>query len=430
MQRIRGEASINRFSAGAKLTFENAGFRARDPNVKFAAWAAGVLMALLVISGCGTSPYNPEAGVIDVIAARSVTQSQGNVRVRVSVPSPEETRQLFDIALYDKDVQPVWIEVENKGQTGLRYTPFGTDPEYFTPSEIAYANRRGFTRSAREEMQFYFHDTKMPRVIRAGEIKSGFVFTEARTGTKDVNVDLYGPGEDETYSFIFFVRVPGFVADYEQVEFDSLYKPSETMNLNSENLRTALKTLPCCATALSGGERKDPLNVIMIGDGLDVLQALLRAGWLERAAEERRTGSPAEAAYLFGRTGDAIFNQPRSGQGPRTGLRLWMSPMRVDGKPVWVGNIANIFLSRNGPIGIGPDIDDARNFVLQDLLYAQGVAQYAWLRGPLYDPEGTLSTNLQGSDYFTDGYLIVIWPTGDPQSILEARLLPWDEQPQ
>jgi hypothetical protein len=73
------------------------------PPVTIVAWLIGAL----AVSGCGTNPYHPDVNVIDSVSSRALVQNEGLVSVRVSVPTPEETKQIFDVALYDSGVQPV-----------------------------------------------------------------------------------------------------------------------------------------------------------------------------------------------------------------------------------------------------------------------------------------------------------------------------------
>ena len=68
---------------------------------------------------------------------RSQTQQESGVRVTVAVPSESETRELFHIPLYDRGVQPVWIEIENGRENRVTFLPVGVDAEYFTPVETA-----------------------------------------------------------------------------------------------------------------------------------------------------------------------------------------------------------------------------------------------------------------------------------------------------
>ena len=50
---------------------------------------------------------------------RAQTKTDGKVRVTVAVPSAEESRQIFGFPLAGKNVQPVWLEVENSSDPGF-----------------------------------------------------------------------------------------------------------------------------------------------------------------------------------------------------------------------------------------------------------------------------------------------------------------------
>ena len=53
-------------------------------------------------------------------------------------------------------------------------------------------------------------------------------------------------------SFEFIQPVPGFVADFEQVDFRALYPESEVREVDLEGLHEYLRGLPCCAVADDG----------------------------------------------------------------------------------------------------------------------------------------------------------------------------------
>ena len=50
---------------------------------------------------------------------RSQTKTDGEVRVTVAVPSAEESEQIFGFPLAGKNIQPVWLEVENNSDSGF-----------------------------------------------------------------------------------------------------------------------------------------------------------------------------------------------------------------------------------------------------------------------------------------------------------------------
>ena len=81
------------------------------------------------------------------------------------------------------------------------------------------------------------------------------------------------------------------------------------------------------------------------------------------------------------------------------------------------------------PIGHHPDIDEARDFLLQDLWYSQGLAKFAWLQGANVVSIDQPRKDVMGAEYFTDGYRIVLWPSGAPVSLLETDYVSWDNPP-
>lgn len=389
-----------------------------------------VWLLALAVSACAGNPYQPQVDGLAPLEKRAEEQTEGAIRVRVAVPSPAETESIFALPLYDRGIQPVWIEVVNGGATDLRFAPVGTDPDYRPAMEVAYTHRSGFSSDARTEMEQFLDSNAMPRSIGAGERRSGFVFTAARPGTKGVNIDLIGPGPEETFSFVFFVNVPGFNADHAEVNFEGLYDRSQMTVHDASGLRQALAAMGCCSTDETGARVGDLVNAVMIGKGEEVLHALLRAGWNERISKERTdTAATANQAILFGRPADAVFRRARASTGERNELRLWMAPMRLGDETIWMGDVIQFIVENSVPIGIDPDIDDARDFLLQDLWYSQGLAKFGWVVGGPPAPIDAPRTDVMGSEYFTDGYRIVLWPTGTPVSLLETDFVDWDPSP-
>lgn len=189
---------------------------------------AALLLAITCaafLAGCGGRAYVRDATDLTEIRGRAETQTDGPIRVSAAVPSREETTQIFGIDLYDQGIQPVWLEFENTGTTLARYAMVSTDHAYFSPFEVAYKNRSGYSDEARVEMERHFNELSMPRYLDPDETRSGFVFTHADAGAKGFNVDLFSSGD--SFYFNFLLRVPGFVPDYANIDFDSIYSENE-----------------------------------------------------------------------------------------------------------------------------------------------------------------------------------------------------------
>ncbi len=392
------------------------------------------VLAVIFLSACATGRFNPEPFDYDSLRTHAVTQVAGDLRVTASVPGQLETQAIFGADLYKRGIQPVWVEIENNSPKRVRFAPVGMDRDYFSPLEVTYVHKRGFSKLARAEMEAFYYKQAMPRQIPAGTIRSGFVFTNADPGTKSFNIDLFGNGVD--HSMAFFVDVPGFVPDHAEVEFKNLYTDSELSVLDADGVRKVLSQMPCCTTDLSGDQSGYPVNIAFIGTGSELLRALLRANWHETSARE--APNTAEALqHLFGRRADAIFRIQRDKKRNRNVMSLWLSPYQLDGKSIWLAQITH-FIGQDTQIEeiifgarVDPDVDDTRNYILQNLWYAQSLAQVGWINTPHGVPID-VETTAKPEDkrgFFTDGVRVALWVSGVPISLTEVQRANWDDPP-
>ena len=390
-----------------------------------------MLLLSLLIQGCATRSYQFESTDSFPIQERAITESQGDITVSTSVPSEEETTSIFGVPLYDRGIQPVWLEIVNNSEQPIRFAPSSVDREYYSPLEVSYVHRKGFSKEARAAMDKRFHQAAMPRRIPAGETRSGYVFTHARPGTKSYNVDVYSMAQD--YTFAFFVAVPGFVPDHNEVNFADLYTEAERQDFSETEFRHYLTEKPLITTSEDGQDGL-PVNILMVGDGLDILKSLLRAGWYEQPST-RHIADPETAHYMFGRLPDAVFRIQRSNQRERNELYTWLSPIQMDGKPVWVARVAH-FIGQKTQIEevlfgtrIDPDINEGRSYFVQNMWYSQNLKRLAWLRVNEAVTIEKPGTSFEGIEYFSDGYVSIVWLSGEPVSLIETVRELWDPPP-
>lgn len=392
-------------------------------NRSVACCATIVVSMAFLLASCATRSFQPVPRESVPFQARAETKTSGSVTVRAAVPGAEETEAIFGMPLYKRGIQPVWLEVHNQTHGNLRFAPVALDRAYFSPFEVAYVHRRGVSKQDRAEMERMYHDMAMPRRIGAGQTRSGFVFTHLDPGTKGFSVDLFGAGDND-HQFVFFVDVPGFVPDHAEIEFAKLYAPGEFRSYSLEGLRKALAELPCCATDASGSEIGMPINVVLIGKGEAVLHALLRARWHETQRGDNKS-SLAALQYWNGRPPDAVFRLRRGKIGERNELRIWLTPMSIDGEPVWLAQVTHYLEGFFKWSFLDPDIDDATLYLLQNIWYSQGLAQHGWISTGHDVPYAEMRTDFTGERYFTSGYRGVFWLSGAPLSLTEAIKLPW-----
>ncbi len=406
-----------------------------------------LLPALLAWTvGCAGS-FDPKPVDAVPFRERAQTQQEEGVRVTAAVPSADETRQLFGENLYRDGVQPVWLEIENRRRDTVNFLPVGLDPDYYSPLEAANLDLAEAQGSSKPERNRHFFTRGLDPVVPPGRTRSGFVFTRLDEGTKAFNVDLVGEKDD--IRFTFFVPVPGLKLDHHEVDWENLYPPEEVVDLDESELIAAIAEQPCCASDAAGTGTADPLNLVVIGTPDDVYYAFIRAGWDETETIHRssllKTGlsfitggeyrySPVSSLYVFGRKQDVALQKARENIHERNHLRLWMSPARYRGKPVWMGQISRdigVHFTRKTITThkIDPNVDETREYLLENLAYAQSLEKFGYAEGvgeaPMDQPRG----NLTGDPYFTDGYRLVLWVASEPVDLADVEVVRWAVPP-
>jgi hypothetical protein len=395
-------------------------------------------------------PYDPEP--LDAVAFRDHAQTMtiGPVRVSVAALSPQESRALFGVDLALDGIQPVWLEVENGDTLPLFYLRAGTDPEWFSPYEVYWVNRLRAPRSANREMEGRFYQLHFQNPVLPGQTHSGFIFTRLDEGVKALDLDLVGLGQ-VAYNFTLSVQVPGFQADYVRVDFEALSHPDSLVVLETaEELQQALSRLPCCCTNRAGDKLGDPLNIVLVGNHVDMFAALIRRGWHPTEQTHRRAiwrtirsfvlrsryrYSPVSPLYVFGRRQDIAAQKARGTIHLRNHARFWLTPLSFQGNNVWVGQISRDigvrFILGFPPTThkIDPDVDEARNGLIQDLAYSQALAGFAYVSGVGAAPRDEPRNNLTGDSYFTDGLRAVLFFGPRPHTLEEVEFFDWERPP-
>jgi len=395
----------------------------------------------LFLLGCASAPPQPES--LDY-RARAETMVEGGVQVSAVVLSPQETLNSFSIPLAKKGIQPVWLEIQNREEEDLYLLLLSLDPDYFAPSEVAW-KFRSKGEGDLDEMIDMFLAKHVPVVIPANDTVSGYVYTNLDPGAKAFAVELFS--ELGTRQFEFVQAVPGFEADYTRVDFKQLYAPNEVQDLDLEGLRQYLEDLPCCVL---GGDQKtdgDPLNLVIVGESLNMLATLVRRGWdftetmrsdtMWRTAKSSvfkssyRT-SPVSPLYLFERSQDFALQKARSTVDERNHLRLWLAPVTSDGKEVWVGQISRdigVKLSSKTFIThkIDPVIDEARLYITLDALASQTVRAVAYVKGVGYSDHDTKRYNYTKDPYYTDGLRVVLFLGEERLPFDRIEHLQWEQ---
>jgi hypothetical protein len=378
---------------------------------------------LILISACASAPpFRPQSVPYEAaLRERAVSKVEGDIRVSATIPTQEEARSIFGIDLGEQDILPLWVEIENRGKERFFFLPTGLDPEYFAPLEVAFLYKGAVADHAAlgRHLQALCFDSRTP--IAPGATESGFIFINAVEPSVVAQVDLFGWRWSKRISLS--VGVPGAEsARTRAAQFRTLYPPADVIEIGDDaRLREALERLPCCTTESAGAARGLPLNLVVIGDLEEAGPAFVRRGY-------RYT--PADPLYALGRSQDlSTRKQTRWVAAQPHTLRFWLTPLRYRGKPVWVGQASTRLGGRfAGPAAetqtIDPAVDDARNDIVQDLLYSQSVARLGFVDGA--GPVAVATPRSPaGSSYHTDGLRAVIVFRGETTALSEIDLFEW-----
>jgi hypothetical protein len=277
------------------------------------------------------------------------------------------------------------------------------------------------------------------RPVPEGGAAEGFVFTPLDAGSKVVHTRFLG--REDTLEFVFTVSVPGLAADYLRRDLQDPYPAAELVECTEDQLALKLAAMPPTTTNRQGVRHGDPVNLVVAGDFPTLLSAF-GARWDEtetislascwRTLKAFLIGteyrySPVSALYLFGRSQDFALQRVRQSINERLHLRLWTTPLRFRGQPVWVGQVSrdigvrftwktwNLTTHR-----IDSDVDEARDYVVEDLLEAGRLELVGYVSGVGPCDSKQPRRNLTGDPYFTDGQRAAVLVTASrttPQRI-------------
>jgi len=401
-------------------------------------------LLLLVLAAC--AGFTPPLSHEEIgFKQRAATQTQDGLTVSAVALGPEEAQDAFGLPMIERGIQPVWLRVTNESGARLTLLPLFFDALYFTPAEAAFINHGWFSGETNARIDDLFAAQALPLRVALGDTVEGFLFVTPDLGQKALNLIYVSESKSITTSMV--VPVPGLARD--TVDFRTLYSPAEIQDLTTgQELRAAIDALPCCVTDGSGEVEADPLNFVLIAEAHLGMTALVAGGWdlsetVTQASALKTLGSflfgaiyrysPVSDLYVFGRKQDAAFQIARDDIYERNHLRIWLTPLRFRGTPVWIGAISrDIGVIRSGfgtTHKIDPDTDAERWYLAQSLARAQALKRFAYAAGgPVSTPENPRSSVEERNVFYSDGLRIVMELSPTPVALNEIERLPWETE--
>lgn len=397
-----------------------------------------------------TVPYAPRPSEKQFLE-RSEQQTKDDLAVTLAVMSDRESKQFFGVKLAHRGLQPVWIHCVNHAKLPYRLDVYRVDPSYFTPQEAAYvchlsvgerllsfgllswlflpllpllplkligawiANRRMDVLFKQQSFRF--------GPIPPGTDRAGVVFTTLDEGIKNVDLDFVA--QDQVCSFSFSLEVPGLAVRNTNGPLDLATRREAT----EADLTTCLRQFARCTTNRLGTLEGDPLNLVVVGDRTTIrrcfggrwdetetinMSTCIKTAWAFLSDAEYRY-SPVSSLYVNGRVQDLALQKARTNINERIHLRLWQTELSFAAQPVWIGQISRDIGVRFTPKTwnltthrIDPDVDEARDYLVDYLVVARRVAKYGYVAGVEAASVDRPRHNLTGDPYFTDGNRAVL----------------------
>jgi LssY C-terminus len=383
---------------------------------------AGSVVLLFVCGGCATwtAPVSTDDAPL---RQRAVSDTRQGARVSVAVLGADDSRRMIGADIGSSNIQPLWIEVENHTPQALWLLHSGTDPDYFSPLEVAWSMHTLLGGATNADIDSHLNKLGFKNPVPAGETRSGFLFANPDRQIKLVNIDLFA--SRTLIPFSLFLPVPDDAADPRFALTPFQYQQAALTDYHDlASLRAALERMPRCATSENGETEGDPLNVIVIGKLGDIGAAMVRRSY------RREMRKSDYSQWLFGRTPDVVLRKQAQAGALSTSLRAWLTPIRFNGDPVYVAQAGR-------PVGgrfahhdtaddtLHDDVDEARNFLIQDMMYSGGLDKLGFVYGVGPSPQAHPRTTLNGAPYHTDGLRAVMFFATRPLSFANVELLQW-----
>jgi hypothetical protein len=378
---------------------------------------------MLALVGCATWQAPTEIDYSE-IRSRAITAKVNKVQLSAAVLSTKDSQRIFGANINETSVQPVWIEVKNPTSQTLWLLQAGTDPDYFSPLEVAWSFHTTFSGESNARIDEYFDARGFKNPIAPGATQAGIIFTNPHHRTRLLNVDLLGQGK--LIPFTLFLPVPDDEAEEDVVDILQRIAVTKTVEYQKEDaFRAALEQLPCCASDAEQTAPGDPLNVIMVGDFADIASAFVRRGYRQAALEFD------SMQHMFGRPPDIVARKSGQGGVPANWVRMWVAPLRYRGQSVFITQVGRPVGGRftdyeSKKLILHSNVDEVRNLLIQDLLYSGGLGKLGFVTGvgeaSLEQPRDSLGKTL----YYTDGLRAVLFLQTRPVALSGVQILDWD----
>jgi hypothetical protein len=162
-----------------------------------------------------------------------------------------------------------------------------------------------------------------------------------------------------------------------------------------------------------------------VGELADIAAVLLRMGY----RSDRRNFDDDQR--LFERRPDVVVRKSGDGAVPAHWIRFWVAPVTYRGRPVFVAQVGrpvggrSVALRDGADLMLHPAVDEARNYLAQEVLYSGGLSRLGFVEGAGVMGAASAGEDPGHSRYATDGLRAVMFFVTRPVTLSEVEFLDW-----
>lgn len=397
-------------------------------------WLLVSVVFLLCALSSGCVRFEPTSSPDWPNPSQVKTAVEGDVHLSAAILTDQQAEAVYGVNLADVGLQATWLRVDNRSANARWLLVSAFDANYYAPDEAAALFYPILSNADDVRVTQHFRDLSIPLKTSSGTVTEGFVLAPRKEGGRYANFALFG--DHGLLKFGFALPLPNGEFDYEQLDVHRIFDGRELRALSLAELRMMLEQeLPCCSRNESGDREGDPLNLVMVGEPDAVLASLSAAGWsfthkidshtVWRLISATLSGeaypvAPISPLYVDDRPQDIAMQRARATIVQRNHLRLWLLPVLYQGEHVWIGQVSRDVGIKATTLSptltthvIDPNVDEAREHLLQTLLLSGGVKRFGFVGGSRESEPERPAVNLTEDPYYSDGLRLYLELTGE-----------------
>ena len=141
-------------------------------------FAALILLSMLAAAATFLTSFrfNPDQSGDASFIARAQQKVVPGIKVSASALGARESEQSFGENLAERNIQPVWLSIENETDEQLAYLPITMDPDYYSPYEVSYKFHGALSFAVNRARDEFFLKRQFASILPPHSKTTGFAY--------------------------------------------------------------------------------------------------------------------------------------------------------------------------------------------------------------------------------------------------------------